>query len=387
MSAQEVALSSVAEVFNGKTPSRDEQREQGHPVLKIRDIDEVGAFRGRFGSYVDHEMAAKYRSRFIQVGDTLILNAAHSATHVASKTCFATAEFAGSLATGEWLVIRPNHHAVDPRFVNQWVNWSRTRRQLREVVNGIHLYPKDVERLTMPKLERRDQARIADILDKADAIRCKRQQALRLTDDFLRSVFLNMFGDPVTNPNEWPTKQLLELGRVSTGSTPPSSSAGMFGGAIPFITPGDLKETWTDSARTVTEEGARNARTVRAGATLVCCIGATIGKMGKAKILSAFNQQINAVEWNSSVVDDYGLDTLKFYKQIIASRGSSTTLPILNKSAFQSLEIPVAPIEMQQAYSKIVRQCEATKNQAVQAQSEAEDLFASIQQRAFSGQL
>ena len=48
-----------------------------------------------------------------------------------------------------------------------------------------------------------EQKRIAAILDKADSIRRKRQQAIKLADDFLRSVFLDMFGDPVTNPKGW----------------------------------------------------------------------------------------------------------------------------------------------------------------------------------------
>lgn len=55
--------------------------------------------------------------------------------------------------------------------------------------------------IPLPPLE--EQKRIAAILDKADAIRRKRQQAIKLADDFLRSVFLEMFGDPVTNPKGW----------------------------------------------------------------------------------------------------------------------------------------------------------------------------------------
>ena len=70
----------------------------------------------------------------------------------------------------------------------------------------------------------------------------------------------------------------------------------MFDGAIPFITPGDL-ESDRPIKRTVTDAGAEASRTVDAGATLVCCIGATIGKIGKSTVRSAFNQQINAVEW------------------------------------------------------------------------------------------
>lgn len=48
-----VALSDVAEVFNGKTPSKAEQRGEGHPVLKIRDVSEFGKFRGKHESFVD----------------------------------------------------------------------------------------------------------------------------------------------------------------------------------------------------------------------------------------------------------------------------------------------------------------------------------------------
>ena len=55
-----------------------------------------------------------------------------------------------------------------------------------------------------------EQRRIAAILDKADAIRRKRQEALALTDEFLRSAFLEMFGDPVTNPKGWPVVKLEE---------------------------------------------------------------------------------------------------------------------------------------------------------------------------------
>jgi type I restriction enzyme S subunit len=51
-----------------------------------------------------------------------------------------------------------------------------------------------------------EQKRIAGILDKADAIRRKRQQAIGLTEQFLRSTFLDMFGDPVTNPKNWPVE-------------------------------------------------------------------------------------------------------------------------------------------------------------------------------------
>jgi type I restriction enzyme S subunit len=56
-----------------------------------------------------------------------------------------------------------------------------------------------------------EQRRIADILDRADAIRRKRQEAMRLTEELLRSAFLEMFGDPVTNPKGWEVKPLQKV--------------------------------------------------------------------------------------------------------------------------------------------------------------------------------
>ena len=68
----------------------------------------------------------------------------------------------------------------------------------------------------------------------------------------------------------------------------------------PFITPGDLESDLTVK-RSLTDAGAKTSRTVGAGATLVCCIGATIGKVSMTTVCSAFNQQINAVEWGEGV--------------------------------------------------------------------------------------
>ena len=97
-------IDEVAVVFNGKTPSKSEQRDGGHPVLKIKDVDALGRFRGMFSGYVDADLARKHVKQQLAGGETLVLNAAHSATHVASKTFYADQDVAGSLATGEWLI-------------------------------------------------------------------------------------------------------------------------------------------------------------------------------------------------------------------------------------------------------------------------------------------
>ena len=243
-------------------------------------------------------------------------------------------------------------------------------------------------RLKIPLPPLSEQKRIAGILDAADALRAKRREALAQLDTLLQSTFLDLFGDPVTNPKGWGGHPLDHIAKISTGNTPPSRLEGMFDGDIPFVTPGDLKETWVQTKRTVTNAGAENSRTVTKGATFVCCIGATIGKMGKAIKTSAFNQQINAIEWKPDVVvSDYGLEMMRFFKAKIVKNGASTTLPILKKSLFQKIQVPTPPLPLQQRFAAIVEKVEAQKARMHGQLTELDTLFAALQQRAFNGEL
>lgn len=231
-----------------------------------------------------------------------------------------------------------------------------------------------------------EQKRISAILDKADAIRRKRQQAIQLADDLLRSVFLDMFGDPVTNSKTWISLPIKDLGTVVTGTTPPSKKSGMFGGEIPFVTPGDL-ENGGGIQRFVTEQGAKYSRVVRKGATFVCCIGATIGKVGIAETRSAFNQQINAVEWGDTIDDMFGYWAMRFLKYLVIKRAITTTLPILKKSGFELIPMPVPPSALQQRFRGVVDKCCEIMIEFRSSYDHAGCLLNSLTQRAFRGEL
>lgn len=232
-----------------------------------------------------------------------------------------------------------------------------------------------------------EQHRIVEILDQADALRQQRRQADEISRKILPALFHEMFGDPLLNPYGWPMESLQRLGRVVTGSTPPSKLDGMFDGPVPFVTPADLKESWVQHHRSLTPEGAAQSRTVRAGSALVCCIGATIGKMGKARETSAFNQQINAVEWHEKTFDTYGLEALKQIRQQVISGASSTTLPILNKSAFQQLQIPIPPKELRDKFAAQLKALEAGIKDQSESAATLETLFQTLLHRAFDGTL
>jgi type I restriction enzyme, S subunit len=281
----------------------------------------------------------------------------------------------------------PDPRRVHAEFLYYWLR--KNRPYLEALGNGATF--KEVSKavvsrieITLPPLP--EQRRIAEVLGRVESLRAKRRAAIAQLDTLTQSIFLDMFGDPAANPKGWPRCTLKELGKVITGGTPPSLKPGMFDGPIPFVTPGDL-ESEAPVKRSVSEAGAEESVTVRPGSTLVCCIGATIGKIGKVAVRSAFKQQINAVEWGDTVHDSYGFTVLRFFKPTIIAWGASTTLPILKKSAFERIEIPVPPIDLQREFAQRLSKVERLEDSSKVSFASLGDLFGALQFRAFRGEL
>jgi type I restriction enzyme, S subunit len=289
------------------------------------------------------------------------------------------------IGSTEFHVIRPMA-GLDARYLLHFLRQSSIRNSGEARMTGSagqkRVPVAFLRDLIVPLPGMSEQRRIAAILDQADALRGKRRQIQDDLDALAQSIFHEMFNGTAT----WPDAPIGDLGCVVTGKTPPTAKEDMFGGSIPFVTPGDLG-SGNPVARWLSVEGSLNSRVVRRGATLVCCIGATIGKMDMARVPSAFNQQINAVEWNSKVDDTYGLAALKQIKKQIVGNAAMTTLPLLTKGQFVKLRIPVPEFALQRDFA--ARLAHVSKHQRVTSRSlEVQDeLFASLQSRAFTGEL
>ena len=329
-------------IRNGMNVKQDKSGD-GLPITRIETISNSSIDPQRVGFAGLEEADSK--DWFLKHGDILFSHI-NSVEHIGK-----CAVYEGSpekLVHGmNLLCLRPDSKQLIPEFAKYLIRGQDFRAKLGAYINkavnqaSVSIGNLKGIQVTIPELE--EQRRIAAILDKADAMRTKRREALTQLDRLAQSIFVEMFGDPGVNPKGWPQRTLKELGKVSTGGTPPSALDDMFGGEIPFITPGDL-ESDKPIKRTVTLAGAQEAGTVRAGAALVCCIG-TVGKMGMALVRSSFNQQLNAVEWHPMHIhDQYGLAVLRLFKPTIVSWASSTTIPILKKSTFEKITIPVPPI-------------------------------------------
>jgi type I restriction enzyme S subunit len=307
-----------------------------------------------------------------------------------NKALLVDTELDGIIVSTGFSVHKPLKEKLFGEYFLHFLKHESFQRQKNKLCTGAiqsAISNSGIEKILVPVPDYINQLHIANILSKAENLIAQRKESIRLLDEFLKSTFLEMFGDPLINSKHWKINKLKDCGKIVTGTTPPSSKDGMFGGEIPFITPSDL-ESDEPNKRFVTNLGAENSRTVRKGATFVCCIGATIGKVQRAKVLSAFNQQLNAIEWNNDFNDLFGEKLMRFMKpRIIAKGGGSTTLPILNKGDFEKIEVIHPPIELQTQFSQIVAKTEALKSQYQQSLQELENLYGSLSQKAFRGEL
>ena len=393
MSWKNIALSEVAEVFNGKTPSKDEQRDNGYPVLKIKDVSDESRFKGQFDSFVDNQLADKFNHKKIKLNDTLILNAAHNSDYVGSKQYCAEKDVVGALPTGEWLVARAKEDKLHSKFLNYWLGSSDAKFQIKQLVKGIHLYPKDVARLEIPLPPLTEQKRIAAILDKADSIRRKRQQAIKLADEFLRAVFLDMFGDLVTQEGYLKTtksKISEALDYIDyRGKTPEKSDSG-----VALITAKNVRVGYVDDEpREYIPEENYLAWMTRGFPKENDVLFTTEAPMGNVALLGryekvALGQRLIALRSKGSLTHEYLMYLLlhPFIQTIIYSRSSGSTVRGIRTKELFEIEIPIPSLDKQEKFSKIYRLARKHINQITAASKSCETLFDSLSSQAFGKQ-
>lgn len=233
-----------------------------------------------------------------------------------------------------------------------------------------------------------EQQEIVQVLDTMSDIIRLRKECIKHAQDLIPALFYETFGNPIKNNKKYETFPIKRLGKVTTGATPSSSKENMFGGNIPFITPGDLETGNYEYNRYLTEEGAKNSRMVRAGSTMVCCIGATIGKVDRAIINSCFNQQINSIDWNFELINDiYALYLFRLLAPLIKEKASHTTLPILNKGNFENISIPKPDLKQQEQFAQKAIEIENYIKEQQEELENAEQMFQSLLHHAFTGEL
>ncbi len=278
------------------------------------------------------------------------------------------------------------------------LNYPKVREVYKRYAGGglqINLGKADLLSVEIPLPPLAEQKRIAAILDKADAIRRKRQQAIQLADDFLRAVFLEMFGDPVTNPKGWDVKHLGEITSFENGDRSSNYPSGedVVNSGVLFLSTKNIVADSLDlrHKQFITEEKFNQLSRGKARkGDLIITLRGTLGAccIFDCEYEKAFiNAQMMIIRPAKELVAGFLHDFLvtESIKSHFQRIGQGAAVPQLTAKQFKELLIPLPTLELQLKYETIRRFVLATTVKL--SGREEQDFFNSLSQKAFSGQL
>lgn len=162
-------------------------------------------------------------------------------------------------------------------------------------------------------------------------------------------------------PSDWEIVKVLDFGKVYTGNTPLTSEPDNYDGEYLFVSPGDLSDVkYIDKTeKTLSEKGFSTSRKFPKGSVLFTCIGSTIGKSGIASVDLTANQQINAIVVNNMNSNEYLYYQLEINVNRIKLIAGEQAVPIINKSQFETIKLPKAPLPEQRAIAQVLSTADA----------------------------
>ena len=232
-----------------------------------------------------------------------------------------------------------------------------------------------------------EQKRIAAILDKADAVRRKRQQAIQLADDFLRAIFLNMFGDPATNPKGWPVYKMSEVIDFKGGSQPPKDTF-EYEEKEGYVRLVQIRDFRTDKFKTYIPAHLARRR-FEVDDVMIGRYGPPVFQILRG-LSGSYNVALMKAVPKSGVTKDfvYRLLQLPTYQDAVISNSERTAGQSgVNLDLLNSLDVPLPPIDVQISMSQKIRKIECFLRELKIQLEDAERLFSSLSQSAFSGDL
>jgi type I restriction enzyme S subunit len=256
--------------------------------------------------------------------------------------------------------LRASDGLLDSRFLWHFISARRSELEARGTGSTFKQVSRaDIAEWLIPTPPVAEQQRIAAILDKADRLCRKRQQAVRLTDEFLRSTFVDMFGDPIANDKGLPVRLLGDLCSFYAGNSLPSGEPfdGQTGGFL-HIKVGDMNLPGNE----VDMHIAREWSSSRVGAIIAPAGSILIPKRGgaiatnKKRVLSrpsALDPNLMAIGPGEEIRQEV---LLEWFKQFdLSSIASGSAVPQLNKGDLAPLKINVPPLELQNKFVKIAK--------------------------------
>ncbi|MEA2014665.1 MAG: restriction endonuclease subunit S, partial [Thermodesulfobacteriota bacterium] len=359
------ALGEVCDISIGGTPSRDQDRfwaqgEDGYPWVAISDMGPK--LITKTNERITEGGVVNSNAKSVRIGTILM----------SFKLTLGRMGIAGiGLYTNEAIAaFVPKSKDVNSKWLYHFLPRLALSATAEQAIKGQTLNKKKLNRLKAYLPSPPEQRRIAKILDTIDEAIQKTEALISklkamkqglLHDLLTRGLDKNgKLRDPKAHPEqfkdsplgripkEWEVHEIGNCGNIITGTTPNTSRSTYYGGDIPFISPADLNNSrYVRSASGyLTDSGAAYARMLPEGTVLVSCIG-ILGKIGQLQHKATTNQQINAIIPNSMLEHSFTFWVAHLLKRQLDIVAGLQVVPIVNKTTFIRLLVPVPHVSEQ----------------------------------------
>lgn len=280
---------------------------------------------------------------------------------------------------------------VRPDILLEYLYYSLLYYDFRNVISGSaqpQITRQGLEKVKIAICSIEEQNKRTSALRKISTVIAARHKQLQKLDELVKARFVEMFGDPVSNPKAWEMVSLGKRCEIVTGNTPSRAEPENYGEFIEWIKSDNINTPFTFVTKAqeyLSEAGFKKCRFVEAGSLLMTCIAGSINCIGNVAVTDrrvAFNQQINAiVSEQDEVLYLYWLMLLS--KPAIHGTINMALKGILSKGQLAKLTFPFPPIELQEQFAAFVEQTDKSKVAVQKALDEAQLLFDSLMQKYF----
>ena len=311
-------------------------------------------------------------------------------------------ELEGIIVSTGFSVHRPLENELFGEYFLHFLKHNNFQRQKNKLCTGAiqsAISNSGIAKIFVPVPDYNDQLHIANILYKAENLIAQRKESIRLLDEFLKSTFLEMFGDPAFNIKNWGEakfKDLIAKGdKINYGIVQPGEAGRKEGVAIIRVGDFDGIRISVNNLKLVDPaiEQKHKASRLVGDELLIACVGATIGKIALTDISHADKNIVRAIariRCDSQKINSLYLCQMlltEFYQFKLKNLARTIAQPTLNIGQIEELKIIVPTIELQTQFAQIVEKTEALKTQYQQSLQELQNLYGSLSQQAFRGEL
>ena len=346
------------------------------------------------------EQFVRRAEQFLQPGDVLVSSA--NSWNLVGKCCWVP-ELPGRASFGGFVsVLRPHRTKIDARFLFRWFSSDRIQTTVRsfgqQTTNISNLNTDRCLKLPLPLPPLAEQRRIAEVLDRVVALRAKRRATLAQLDLLTQSLFLALFGDPMKNPHGWPLLKVGAAGRVQLGrQRAPQYQSGKH--TRPYVRVANVYEDRLDLSDVLSmdfDQEDFKAYLLEHGDVLLN-EGQSTELVGRPAMWR--NELSNCCFQNTLVRFQPNLETtlpefalavfLHYFRSGEFAKISSKTSNVAHLGAgrFSGMPFPLPPIELQREFAHRVTAVERLKAAQCASLAELDALFATLQHRAFRGEL